>query len=635
MFGTAISTIGAPAYTSGAVAQRIYEVTTPYVAADVPNIQYAQSADTLYMVNQNYAPQKLIRYAHANWTFGTFVRTGTDPFTSTGNYPRCVSFDSAARLWYGGTINNPQTIWGSSSPSSGNTAFDDFTFGTASTNAVQFTLAPLFAGKVDYLEWMSNTNQFMVLGTFASMRTMWGAAQGSPVTPTAVTLQPANVIGCAYTLPVANGDTLFFVQRGGQRIRSLEYDFYISGFTTKDQVLASDHLTIPGIQTIRQARGIPDVMWTTRIDGRFLGFTYSRPEIENYACWHRHYLGGRSLNSTSITVPFGFVSSIGVIARNNTADQIWFAVNRTINGNQVCSIEYLSDYQSYPNAHDFYTGDTINDSIRYNNALYETQKAAVYLDMANLYDGSSLGYNAAVSVTPSAASGTAVTLASSAPIFTAAMVGQEIRKQYDLNGNGGGRFLITGFSNNQHVTGNITVDFDNTHAIGPGAWYLTATTLSGLNYLEGETVSVMVDGGPALDATVTNGRITLQSPAATAVVGYPYTGTLETLNIDSGGKLGTAQAKPRNLIRSAIRFLNSGGVQFGTGYYKLKQLAFRPANFQSDRPVALFTGIKMVQYQDEWSNQNTDPQKKVVVIQNLPLPCTVLGIDNFLQTTDE
>src|ERR1700678_955404 len=154
----------------------------------------------MYIVNQNYAPQKLVRMDDANWTFGTFSRTA-DPFGSAGNEPRCVAFDATGRLWYGGTINNPQTIWGSEAPTNGNTNFDNFTTGSAATDAVQFTLAPLFAGKVDYLEWISNTNEFMVLCTFGSIRTLWGTALGSPVTPNAITSHPANILGAAYTLP--------------------------------------------------------------------------------------------------------------------------------------------------------------------------------------------------------------------------------------------------------------------------------------------------------------------------------------------------------------------------------------------------------------------------------------------------
>jgi hypothetical protein len=643
LFGNAINTTALAVYASGAVAQRIYEITSSYLAADLPNLQYAQSADVLYITNQNYAPNKLIRNSNANWTVGTFTRTGTDPFGSAGNWPRSVQFDSSGRLWYGGTINFSQTLWGSSAPSSGTTAFDDFTLGTAATNSVIFTLAPLFSGKVDYIEWISNTNNFMVIGTFASVRSLWGSAQGSPVTPSAVNAQPANTIGCSYDLPLANGDTLFFIQRGGQRVRSLEYDFYIQGLTTKDQIIAADHLSQVGLVQIVQQRGYPDIMWFPRTDGKFLGFIYSRPEIEPYAGWFRGYLGGQSVNANGVMQNFAFVNAMAVSPRNNTTDQLWFAVTRTINGQTINSVEYGADYQQFPNFRDFYSGvstalGNAADLTRFNNAMFEIQKQSIYLDMAIFYDGSALGLSKGVSITPSAVGviGSSVTLTASAAIFTASMVGQQIHGKYDVNGNGGGIVIITGFTDSQHVTATVYVPFANTNAMTPGNWYLTATVLNGLSYFgNGQTVAVVADGGPAVNAVVSNGSITLQAPATTVVVGFPYIGALETLNLDVGGKSGTAQSKPRILVKAAIRFLNSVGMSFGTDYYTQSQLTIRQANFQTDRPTVPFTGIDMVQYADSWTQQDEDPEKKIVIIQSLPLPCTVSGIDGYIQTSDD
>jgi hypothetical protein len=119
------------------------------------------------------------------------------------------------------------------------------------------------------------------------------------------------------------------------------------------------------------------------------------------------------------------------------------------------------------------------------------------------------------------------------------------------------------------------------------------------------------------------------------VVGFPYIGTLETLNLDIGGKSGTAQSKPRILVKAAIRFLNAVGITFGTDYYTQQQLTFRQANFQMDRPTVPFTGLDMVQYADSWTEQDQDPQKKVVITQSLPLPATICGIDGYVQTSDD
>ncbi len=48
-----------------------YEVTTPYLEADLFNLHYVQSADVLTIVHPNYAPRELRRLGATNWTLTT------------------------------------------------------------------------------------------------------------------------------------------------------------------------------------------------------------------------------------------------------------------------------------------------------------------------------------------------------------------------------------------------------------------------------------------------------------------------------------------------------------------------------------------------------------------------------------
>lgn len=50
----------------------IYEIPTPYTAADVGRIQWAQSADVLTIVHPSYAPIELKRLGHTTWTISAF-----------------------------------------------------------------------------------------------------------------------------------------------------------------------------------------------------------------------------------------------------------------------------------------------------------------------------------------------------------------------------------------------------------------------------------------------------------------------------------------------------------------------------------------------------------------------------------
>lgn len=80
-FGNDISTSALTTYTSGGIAEKIYEITSPYATADLFQLKFAQNADTVYVVHPNYEPMKLVRAGSTNWTLALFTRTD-DPFLS-------------------------------------------------------------------------------------------------------------------------------------------------------------------------------------------------------------------------------------------------------------------------------------------------------------------------------------------------------------------------------------------------------------------------------------------------------------------------------------------------------------------------------------------------------------------------
>lgn len=50
-----------------------YEITTPWSHSEISEIQYAQNADTMWLVHPNHPPQKLIRQGHTNWSLAAEV----------------------------------------------------------------------------------------------------------------------------------------------------------------------------------------------------------------------------------------------------------------------------------------------------------------------------------------------------------------------------------------------------------------------------------------------------------------------------------------------------------------------------------------------------------------------------------
>lgn len=630
--GNAINTTTFPAFIKGEESP-IYELTTPYLEADIYDLQFSQNADTMYITNQIYEPMKLVRIGHADWTLSTFVRTA-DPFDA-GDWPRCVQFTDSGRLMYANTPAHPETIWGSREPISGDEAYDDFTTSTGptalATDAFIFTLAPL-QGKTDAIQWLANNNAFTLAGTFSTVRNIYGSAEDQPISPLSVTAKSIGNYGCSSALPISSGFSLFHIQRASRIMRSIEYDITINGYTTTDRTLVADHLTINGVRQIILQQSNNDIIWAVTGDGRPLALTFK--EKEDISGWSRHYLGGSNTDSNGLTLPRATVLAVGPMTRPTNGDQVWFVAERTINGQTVRSVEYMNDFPIFPLLADFFTGDEDSDNEKFLNALYETQKQSIHLDMSITYDGSDIGAinNANITVMPVTGSAkNSVTVTADQLIFTADMVGRQIWGQFDLNGNGGGRFVIDAFVSATVVTGHTLVDFLSISEISAGEWYLTTSSLSGLDHLEGETVSAIVDGGTTPDVVITNGSTTIPQQASVVTVGYKYRGVLEFLNIDLGGQTGPASSKNRNLYKITLDFYNSLGTQFGTDYYELETLTFRSTASKLDRPPPPLSGHKAIPYPDRWE---TD-EKRMIVMQTVPMPCTLRSLDFVMNTADE
>lgn len=154
------------------------------------------------------------------------------------------------------------------------------------------------------------------------------------------------------------------------------------------------------------------------------------------------------------------------------------------------------------------------------------------------------------------------------------------------------------------------------------------STVSGLDHLEGEVVQVLVDGAAHPDRTVTNGSITLVSPASIIHVGLGYTATIETLDIEAGSATGTAQAKPKYINKVNVRLKDSVGCKVGTSV-KQDVIPFRSSDDEMDQALPMFSGDREVVFPQGWTKEKT-----IVIKQELPLPMHVLAIYPKITVSD-
>lgn len=76
-----------PAYIGGGIASKIYMIASPFLQADLQNLQFAESADIVTITHQNYIPQELKRFGPTNWTISNVVLnnfTVPSPISSGG-----------------------------------------------------------------------------------------------------------------------------------------------------------------------------------------------------------------------------------------------------------------------------------------------------------------------------------------------------------------------------------------------------------------------------------------------------------------------------------------------------------------------------------------------------------------------
>ena len=155
------------------------------------------------------------------------------------------------------------------------------------------------------------------------------------------------------------------------------------------------------------------------------------------------------------------------------------------------------------------------------------------------------------------------------------------------------------------------------------------TTIGGLSHLEGQTVSILANGATHPDATVSSGQITLTRSSTKVKVGLPYTSLLQTMRIDAGAQNGTSQSKTKRIYEITARLYESIGIEVGPDLNNMERIPFRSSANAMNSGISVFTGDKEIEFR---GNYETDGF--IFVRQTQPLPLTVLSLYPRLITND-
>lgn len=146
------------------------------------------------------------------------------------------------------------------------------------------------------------------------------------------------------------------------------------------------------------------------------------------------------------------------------------------------------------------------------------------------------------------------------------------------------------------------------------------TLLRNLEHLEGRTVKALADGNVVSGLIVTNGKVTLPNAALEVTVGLPYTALIETLPLAYQGRAGWTIGKPQTQAKATLRVINSRGLKAGPTEARLETLRSRSDEVLG-QPNALINGLV-----ETYLQADINGGARVVVVSDDPLPMQISAI---------
>jgi hypothetical protein len=435
---------------------------------------------------------------------------GISPFRreqlNGANFPTAIGLFQQ-RLMLGGFDDDTERIAGSHI---GNyTAFDP---GAEDASGLDFGLAGRSVSGIQHLVEiagravvLSNTSEWVLKGS-----------SGGALTPTAINARADSYYGCSDISPAVVGTSLIYVQRGDRIVRDAKYDFSQEALASADLTLWAKHLFKPEVKRLAY-QGTSQILWVLRKDGVLLGMTYI-PE-QNIWGWHQHEIAGRNIDD------------ICVVSEDGT-DRLYCSVLDDTHIN-VCRLPLTWE-----------SGD-VDDHLGF--------------DMGLFYDGR-------VAATGTLTGGTlwttaeTLTLTASSSTFVVGDVGKDFLLRL---GEDSVYVTCTAYTSGTEVdvTPRTLVPVA-LRGVASTTFARCASTFSGLDHLEGETVGVIADGNVESTAVVTSGAITTTAAYARVQVGIPMVCQAKTLDLEPDDK-DTYLGDFKHVTRVFLRVKDTRGITVG------------------------------------------------------------------------
>lgn len=495
-------------------------------------------------------------------------------FAGAGDYPGAVSYFEQRRA-FAGTTNEPQTMW---MTRSGTESDMSYALPVNDTDRIKFRVAAREANTIRHIVPLT---QLILLTSSAEWRVT--SVNSDAITPTSISVKPQSYVGASNVQPVIVNNSLVYAAARGGHVRELGYSWQANGFITGDMSLRASHLfDTYNIVQMAYSKAPQPLIWMVSSSGQLLGLTYV-PE-QQIGAWHWHDTEGTFESCTAVA--------------EGDEDVLYVVVKRNINGSDVRYVERMAT-REIADPRDFF-----------------------FVDAGGTYNGTN---TSATTMTLSGGStwapGETLTLTASSAEFqypATTDVGDQI--VYEDTDGTIYKFTIQATSSTTVATGEVDkvvpAHLRNTAVT---TWSFARNTISGLTWLEGETVSILADGAVHPQRVVASGSITLDRPASIVQVGLPYESDLQTLplsmNIDAFG-----QGRYKNVNKAWLRVYQSSGIFIGPDANNLVEAKQRTTEPYGSPPALKSAEIQIV-LTPSWQDAGS-----VYVRQQDPLPLSIVGM---------
>ncbi len=212
-----------------------------------------------------------------------------------------------SRLFLGGTRCKPQTVWASEVD-----FFNNFSPDVNDSDPLEFTIA---SGNQDPIRFMQ-VQKNLIIGTSQSIWAV-GSFEDSVITPSSISVKRQSGKGAAQTEVIAVDDFCIYVQEGSRNIRSAINSYERGGYISQMINMTAEHITSSGIRRIAYQQSREPIIFAIRNDGKVACCLYENDQ---------------SLIGWYLLETDGEVLDVAVIPSDDEEDEVYFVVDRMVNG---------------------------------------------------------------------------------------------------------------------------------------------------------------------------------------------------------------------------------------------------------------------------------------------------------------